>query len=167
MASHGLEFKDWVLKEVAYHTDEIENLRGHNIGIDAEEYLGGLLTQHREPLLGALGGLPFSLKQRVEEDVQRFKTAGVRPTFVFNGLDLACHDRANILKTSLRAAADLGDAWRIYDLGRGEEAVSAFGRACKWMLYELKECSACLLSVSDGLQALTASTTLFVACRRT
>lgn len=43
MGSHGLAFKDWALKEAAYWTDETEDLRGRSLGIDAEEYLAGLL----------------------------------------------------------------------------------------------------------------------------
>lgn len=135
MATYGLAFKDWALKEAAYWTFGIEQLRGSKLGIDAEEYLAGLLiAQNREPLLPALGGLPFSLKQRVDEDVQRFHDAGIQPTFVFNGLDLACRDRSSILKASLRATETLDSAWRIYDAGKGDEAVSAFGRACECCL---------------------------------
>ena len=131
MGSHGLPFKQWAFKEVAYHTSDIAELRDHSIGIDAEEYLAGLLvTNSREPLLPALGGLPFSLKQRVDEDLARFREAGIKANFVFNGLDLACRDRASILRGSARATETLESAWRIYDAGKGDEAVSAFGRAC-------------------------------------
>lgn len=129
MSAHSLAFKDWV----PYWGSGIAEFRGHSLGIDAEEYLAGLLiSQNREPLLPALGGLPFSLKQRVDEDLQRFSDAGIRLTFVFNGLDHACRDRANILKASLRATETLESAWRIYDAGKGDEAVTAFGKACKF-----------------------------------
>lgn len=73
----------------------------------------------------------------MDEDLQRFQDAGIEVTFVFNGVDLACKDRANILKSSARATETLESAWRIYDSGKGDEAVSAFGKACKF-LYRLR-----------------------------
>lgn len=131
MATLGLPFKEWALKEIAYYTDELSNLEGDLFGIDAEEYLVNFITQNREPLVPALGGLPLSLRQRVDDDLQRFKDAGIRVMFVFNGLDLPCRDRSSIFKASARAAETLESAWRTYDAGRGDEAVNTFGKACK------------------------------------
>lgn len=132
MGSHALGFKEWALKEAAYWNDDIEDLRGLKVGIDAEEYLAGFLVSRKEPLLPALGGLPFSLKLRVDEDLQRFREAGIEVTFVFNGLEPACRDRANILKASNKASETLDTAWRIYDAGRADDAVAAFGLACEF-----------------------------------
>ena len=86
------------------------------------------------PLLPAHGGQPFTLKKRIDEDLEGFQAAGIEPIFVFNGLDLACKDRANILNDSRRASAVLNDAWQIYDQGKGEEAVLMFGKACMFSI---------------------------------
>ena len=164
MATNGLPFKDWALKEAAYYTDNLSALRGDVLGIDAEEYLAGLLiAQNREPLLPALGGLPFSLRQRVDDDLQRFRDAGVSVMFVFNGLDLACRDRGSIFKGAARAAETLESAWRIYDAGKGDEAVSAFGRACKLLRFFGVERGS-IGAISDMWQALTAHTTSCEVC---
>jgi hypothetical protein len=87
--------------------------------------------QAPEPLLPAHGGNGFTIKKRVDEDIARFRDAGIEPWFVFNGLDLASRDRASILNESRKAAKDLDAAWAIYDSGDGERAVQSFGRACK------------------------------------
>lgn len=128
-----LTFKEWAHNTGALFSSDISELEGVTVGIDAEEYLAGLLiSEQREPLLPALGGLPFSLRDRVDQDIEHFSDAGIRPMFVFNGLDLACKDRASILRSSLRATENLESAWSIYDSGKGDEAVKAFGRACRF-----------------------------------
>ena len=124
-------FKDWALNAGAVFTSDIEELRGCRIGIDAEEFLAGLLFgRDREPLLPALGGLPFELHKRIDKALERFSSACIEPIFVFNGLDLACKDRASILRASLKATETLETAWAIYDSGEGDQAVEAFGKAC-------------------------------------
>ena len=127
---HG-GFKAWAINEVAYWNDDIEDLRGLKVGIDAEEYLANFLSSRKEPLLPALGGLPFSLKLHVDQDLKRFRDAGIEVTFVFNGLDLACVDLVNVLRASNKALETLDTAWRIYDAGRADDAVAAFGMACR------------------------------------
>ena len=91
--------------------------------------------QAPEPLLPAHGGNGFTIKKRVDEDLARFRDAGITPWFVFNGLDIASRDRAAILNESRKAAKDLDAAWAIYDSGDGERAVQNFGKACKLALF--------------------------------
>ena len=132
MGSNTLAFKHWAVSENVITVTPIEQFKAKRIGIDAEDYLQSLLvTGNREPLLPAHGGKPFTLQKRVDEDLDNFEEAGITPFFVFNGLDLACKDRTSILKESQRASAILNEAWQIYDQGKGEDAVSMFGKACK------------------------------------
>lgn len=133
MGSNALAFKEWAVNEGITASGPIEQLRNRTVGIDAEDYLQSLLTAgNREPLLPALGGLPFTLKTRVDQDLDAFAEAEVVPVFVFNGLDLACHDTASVLTESRKASTTLTDAWNIYDQGKGEEAVSMFSKACEY-----------------------------------
>lgn len=133
MGSNSLAFKTWCRETHVYHFANLEEFKDAVIGIDAEDYLHSLLvTRNVEPLLPAHGGEGFTLKQRVDDDLAKFEEAGIVPYFVFNGLDLACKDRASILKESLKAAQNLGNAWQIYDEGKGEDSVVGFGKACKW-----------------------------------
>ena len=134
MGSNSLAFKTWLKDEVSYVVTPLEHFNGKTIGIDAEDYLHSLLSpggQAPEPLLPAHGGNGFTIKKRINEDLARFRDAGITPWFVFNGLDLASKDRASILHESRKAATTLNDAWQIYDKGEGEAAVVGFGKACK------------------------------------
>ncbi|KAK3703429.1 hypothetical protein LTR37_014419 [Vermiconidia calcicola] len=138
MGSNALAFKNWAVSENVVVTSPLEQFRDRRIGIDAEDYLHSLLfAGNREPLLPALGGQPFTLKKRVGEDLEGFRAAGIEPVFVFNGLDLACKDRISILNEGKKASTILNDAWNIYDQGKGEEAVNAFGRACIYKSYHI------------------------------
>lgn len=133
MGPESLAFKDWAKSEGLLDSFPIdEGCKGKEIGIEAEDYLNSLLTnsQTREPLLPALGGLPFALKEHIDKDLDNFRHAGIIPTFVFNGLELGCRDRKTISKESQKAVQILDEAWRVYDQGRGDDAVIAFGKAC-------------------------------------
>ncbi|KAK5119019.1 hypothetical protein LTR62_000230 [Meristemomyces frigidus] len=127
-------FKAWVRNEALESTGKLDQFRDTAFGIDADEYLDTLLTNTltKEPLLPALGGLPFALAKHVDDDLESFTAAGIKPVFVFNGLQTGSKDKAGVLREVRKAAADLDDAWSIYDQGRGEEAVAAFGKACTY-----------------------------------
>lgn len=133
MGSNALAFKEWATNESVCQSAPVEQLRNTRLGIDADDYVHSLLfASQQEPLLSALGGLPFSLHKRVDEDLLSFREAGIEPLFVFNGLDLACKDRASVLRESRKAESTLKGAWSVYDEGNGEEAVKAFGRLCEY-----------------------------------
>ena len=136
MGSNAHAFKEWASGEGLTRSASLDQIKGSVIGIDAEDYLQSFSVQRREPLLPALGGLPFSLDTRVDDDVRNLREAGIEPIFIFNGLELACKDRASVLKESRKMASILSDAWTIYDLGKGEEAVNMFGRASKRIILD-------------------------------
>ncbi|KAK3066399.1 hypothetical protein LTR53_017276, partial [Teratosphaeriaceae sp. CCFEE 6253] len=127
-------FKDWARAEGLEDHANISVLRNCRIAFDAEDYLDNLLTAtlSREPLLPALGGLPFALQKHVDDDLRRFHEARIKPRFVFNGLQGASKHGAMVGREAKRAAKILDDAWSIYDQGRGEDAVNAFGKACTY-----------------------------------
>lgn len=129
----SLAFKDWAKGEGLVLGGPLNDFNGTTVAFDAEDYLNALLTntQTREPLLPALGGLPFALRQHVDQDLEHLQEAGIKPIFVFNGLEIACKDRKSINKESQKAVSTLDEAWRVYDLGQGDSAVVAFGKACK------------------------------------
>lgn len=133
MGSESLAFKEWVKAEGILESFPIDaGCKGREFGIDVEDYLNSLLTnsQTREPLLPALGGLPFALKDHIDKDLYNFRQAGITPIFVFSGLELGCRDRKTISKDSQKSVHILDEAWRVYDQGRGDDAVVAFGKAC-------------------------------------
>ncbi|KAK5133335.1 hypothetical protein LTR08_007860 [Meristemomyces frigidus] len=134
-----MAFTNWARAEGLESVATLDHFAPCHIAIDAEDYLNNLLTTTatREPLLPALGGLPFALQKHVDEDLASFKQAGITPLFVFNGLDVASRDRAMIGREAKKAAATLGEAWSIYDQGKGDEAVVAFGKACTYKTYHI------------------------------
>lgn len=141
MGSEALAFKDWLKSEGLLHTANVkQTFMDSIIGFEADDYLNSILTNiaTREPLLPALGGLPFALELHVDTDLERFEAAGIKPYFIFNGLDTACRDRKTILNESQKASKTLHDAWTVYDQGRGDDAVVAFGKACE--IYLLNPC---------------------------
>lgn len=132
MGLHTLAFKEWATTEGVTSTGSIEQLRDKRLAIDGQDWLDTLLTSltSREPLLPALGGLPFALKKHVSEHLANFHSAGITPTFVFNGLDLACRDRATVARESRVAVASLDEAWRLYGENKADNAVAEFGKSC-------------------------------------
>lgn len=134
MASH--DFKQWAESEGFIQTDLLESFKDTRIGFDAEVFINNLLsnTNTREPLLPALGGLPFALTQHIDAELEQLREAKIEPYFMFNGIELACRDRKTLLKDSQKAVKVLESAWDVYDQGRGDDAVANFGKICELTL---------------------------------
>lgn len=135
MSSSALSFWEWAAQEGCTSSGPLDQLKDKRIIIDAEAFVDILLTSAptREPLLPALGGLPFALKKHVDAHIAGFRDYGITPTFVFPGLDFACKDRASIARESRAAASSLNEAWNLYSQSKADEAVAEFGKSC--MLY--------------------------------
>ena len=112
-----------------YQTLPLSTLKDATLGIEAEYYLWKLLhTQpSKEPLLSALGGFPYGLRQAIEDDLAIFKSAGIKPLFVFNGLKIA-RTETPFSSPDLGPASRL-TAWDMYDRGLPTRAVEAFGES--------------------------------------
>lgn len=132
MASRAQAFRDWATAEQLTITGPIDQLQDKRIVVDAEDFLENILTSQatREPLLPALGGLPFALRKHLDLYLAKFKEANITLTFVFNGLDLACRDRQTLSRESKQAARSLDQAWSLYSQSRADEAVAEFGKSC-------------------------------------
>lgn len=132
MGPESLAFKEWAKLEGLTFWTTLAEFKGATVAIHAEDYLQTLLTSSatREPLLPALGGLPFGLEKHVDNDLKNFEDAGIKPFFFFDGLDSAYRERHTISRESQKAVGILNEAWRLYDNGEGDEAVKNFGKAC-------------------------------------
>lgn len=119
--------REWASATGLLETSPFTQLEHRRIAIAAENYINGLLTgpQTREPLLPALGGLPFTLDKLLRDQLQVFKECNITPIFIFDGL------RNNAQQTQLRSAAayakTVGGAWDLYNASDPERAVSEFG----------------------------------------
>lgn len=118
---------DWAAS-LAEHS-KLDELAGCSVAIDAADHLNRLLNdpQWKEPLLPALGGLPFSMKRLVLDDLQRWKTHNIQPLFVFNGLDVGKRDKS--FRVSDEASRVTAEAWELYNQSEAERAVATFGEA--------------------------------------
>ncbi|KAI9816836.1 MAG: hypothetical protein M1827_001481 [Pycnora praestabilis] len=104
-------------------------LKDAAIGIEAAHYLDRLLKNppSKEPLLSALGGFPFALKTVIETELEALRAAGITPTFVFSGLEIAKKDKS---ATSLSGASRANtQAWELYDQHEAVQAVETFGNS--------------------------------------
>lgn len=116
----------WASKYV--QTTPLATLDGAVIGVDATYYLDQILNENsEEPLKGALGGTPFCLEARIEEDLQAAKDAKVKLIFVFNGLDYVNKTPSSADSAEARQAHEEG--WAHYIAGEAKETVNVFGRA--------------------------------------
>ncbi|GAB7363951.1 hypothetical protein MBLNU230_g4513t1 [Neophaeotheca triangularis] len=133
------EFRAWAQHHGIEITGALEEMRGSILGIDAEEFLNSLLTTSltREPLLPALGGLPFALESHLEIFVHNCRDAGIKPFFIFNGIDTAVRDRATVSKECKQAARSLDEAWKQYDATKADDAVAEFGKSCTYQTYNI------------------------------
>ncbi|CAK9441239.1 uncharacterized protein LODBEIA_P51080 [Lodderomyces beijingensis] len=66
----------------------IEILANATIGIDLEYYLSRIYTPKKEQYLVAIGGVPSSLKDYLQSDLQILKEYNIKPIFVVSGLKI-------------------------------------------------------------------------------
>lgn len=99
-------------------------LRGTVIGIDATYYLEKLLAAHKEPLLSALGGFPLSLETRIVQELRDIQAFGIKPHFVFNGLDWGIKD--DPFAASIASACANANGFDIYERDQAKEAIDVF-----------------------------------------
>lgn len=125
------------------------------IGIEADHYLQKLLTTSpsKEPLVTALGGFPFGLKNTVEADIDDLRKAGIKPLFVFRGLKTVRSEAP--FSVNDEGPANRSRAWDLYDQGLANEAVEAFG-AAGWskMKFGRKQKSLGLMYITLGIGTL-------------
>lgn len=125
-------FNDWAASANVNHVLPLEQLRNHRLGIDAEDYVNNLVSNPptREPLLPALGGLPFSLKETVKNHLAILENHGIQPYFVFSGLNYSGQE--DKLQAMLKAAKTVNNAWDQYGQSQPENAVNEFGTLCTY-----------------------------------
>lgn len=102
-------------------------LKDTAVGIDADSYLRKLLVSLNEPLVSALGGFPYSLGSILLRDLRDFRDAGIKPLFVFSGLDIEPSEEPFSVKDDSAILRTRG--WDLYDRGQATEAVDAFSQA--------------------------------------
>ncbi|KAL8974722.1 MAG: hypothetical protein Q9197_001053 [Variospora fuerteventurae] len=99
----------------------ISTLRDSVIGVDAAYYLEG---PAKEPLVSALGGSPLALETSIVRELKDWEAVGIRPHFVFDGLDDGIND--NPFGPSVVSARSNATAFETYDSDEAEQAIELF-----------------------------------------
>ena len=99
-------------------------LHGSVVGIDAGYYLDRLLFPKQEPLLSALGGFPLGLEAYIIKELSNLQAAGLKPHFVFSGLDFGIKDKP--FAQSIKSAHANATAFEIYERQLATDAIKHF-----------------------------------------
>ncbi|KAL8815851.1 MAG: hypothetical protein Q9223_005053 [Gallowayella weberi] len=99
----------------------ISYLNDSVIGIDAAYYLE---STAKEPLLSALGGFPLGLESSIVRELNDLQSVGLRPHFVFNGLDYGIDDDS--FGPSLTCAANIALAFETYESNQAPRSAQMF-----------------------------------------
>lgn len=86
--------ESYLFERKLVNTSSIEVLQNATVGIDVEHYLSRIYTFKKEQFLAGIGGIPSSLKDYIQSDLQVFKEFNIRPIFIIPGLkiQLQTHD---------------------------------------------------------------------------
>lgn len=104
------------------------DLAGAVLAIEADFYLDRLLsTTSKEPLLAALGGIPFGLTEQIKSELRALQDANITPIFVFKGLETG--RRSVQYKEANDVALANAEAWDLYSQHQAERAVETFGNS--------------------------------------
>eukprot|EP00920_Eleutheroschizon_duboscqi_P041465 GHVT01099612.1.p1 GENE.GHVT01099612.1~~GHVT01099612.1.p1 ORF type:complete len:530 (+),score=65.44 GHVT01099612.1:879-2468(+) len=101
----------------------ISSLRTMRVGIDAVFWLR-TLSELKEPLADALGGLPTQLPAALDRQVSLFQAHNILPLFFFQGLQPRSH-----MLFSLQHNLQMDEAWRKLGNNDKQGAYSMFAQA--------------------------------------
>jgi len=123
-------FQEWAASNGVLLRYSLAELSGRAVAIQAEDYIDKILTGSatREPLLPALGGIPFLLESTIDSQIKIFRELNIKVMFVFNGLDP--NSQKKNLASSLDHSKNVGEAWDLYNASDPEQAVVKFGNSC-------------------------------------
>ncbi|KAK5584228.1 hypothetical protein RB653_005836 [Dictyostelium firmibasis] len=101
-------------------TSNIDVLSDYRIGIEAKPWLLKLPVQ--EPFQITMGGLPLTLVDTLEKELNKFKKANIKPFFLFNGLSVLKERYTPINQRSQK----LSTAWDAYYRAQYSSAEKCF-----------------------------------------
>eukprot|EP00026_Physarum_polycephalum_P002709 Phypoly_transcript_02717.p1 GENE.Phypoly_transcript_02717~~Phypoly_transcript_02717.p1 ORF type:complete len:741 (+),score=127.90 Phypoly_transcript_02717:53-2275(+) len=114
--------RDFLNERRLVQTSDISALNTQRIGVDGQVWMKKLPLQ--EPFHVAIGGTPQSINTLIQHELQKFTDAGIKPTFIFNGLNLVRKDRA--FARSDGRSQRMANAWEAYYKNQLETATFMF-----------------------------------------
>ncbi|CAI2168817.1 8627_t:CDS:10 [Funneliformis geosporum] len=110
-------------------------LKDSRLGIEGTHWLRKLLqTSAKESATTALGGIPIGLRSAIEKELELFKSYGITPVFVFNGLNIIRKDKPFSTEDTRPSKRVL--AWESYEKGRVEQAYSSWAGAVSGFVHQ-------------------------------
>lgn len=80
--------ESYLFERKLVNTSSIDVLQNATVGIDVEHYLSRIYTFKKEQFLAGIGGIPSSLKDYIQSDLQVFNEFNIKPVFIIPGLKL-------------------------------------------------------------------------------
>jgi hypothetical protein len=114
--------RDFLIERRLIQTSDIVALQGQRIGVDGQVWLKKLQLQ--EPFHVAIGGTPASMNALIKAELKKFADMGIKPTFVFNGLNMVRKDRA--FTRNEGRSQRMANAWDAYYKNQQETAAFMF-----------------------------------------
>jgi len=135
-------FQEWAASSGVLAKYSLSELSEHGLAIHAEDYIDKILkgSETKEPLLPALGGIPFVIESTIDSHIKIFRELNIKIVFVFNGLD--SNSQRKNLASSLDHSKNISEAWDLYNASDPEQAVIKFGNSCMFV-YMLLTTRAC------------------------
>jgi len=126
-------FQEWATSNGVLTKYSLSELSDRGLAIHAEEYINKIFLKDseataREPLLSALGGIPFIIETTIDSHIKILRELNIKVIFVFNGLDP--NSQTKNLTSSLEHSKNSSEAWDLYNDSDPEEAVTKFGNSC-------------------------------------
>lgn len=123
------QFEEWVSNANLRERSHFKTLKNASVAIEADHYLSRLMSvpPTKEPLLSAIGGLPFALRNTVASHLQILRDEGIKVFFVFNGMDGYRQD--DVMEDAEKNRETHQNAWNMYEHQQPQEAVNTFGKS--------------------------------------
>eukprot|EP01102_Stenamoeba_stenopodia_P007359 TRINITY_DN2064_c0_g2_i1.p1 TRINITY_DN2064_c0_g2~~TRINITY_DN2064_c0_g2_i1.p1 ORF type:complete len:722 (+),score=142.70 TRINITY_DN2064_c0_g2_i1:172-2337(+) len=115
-------FEAFLIDRKLVHTSLLEELKNTRVAVDGQVWLKKLNVN--EPFQIAMGGTPMTLMHAVQEDLAAYNDAGIKPQFVFNGLNLIRKDKP--FASSDGRIVKRSTAWTDYAKGKLDSAITNF-----------------------------------------
>lgn len=108
----------------------LQELKGLRVAVDASHYLETrVLSSNYEPLVCALGGLPFGFRSRVELDLAYFSKYEIEPVFIFSGIDIS--RPGDPFRQRQQGVEVNQEAWGLYNRHQANDSVHKFKESRK------------------------------------
>jgi len=120
-------FTEWATSEKLIHSSPLEQLSDRCIAIEAQDFVSKILTDDaiKEPVSAAIGGIPYTLESSITRRIDLYRTAGIKPLFIFDGL-LSNGQQVKV-ENKVRSAPRIEEAWDLYNTNNIDRAISTFG----------------------------------------